>query len=110
MATDWIGTGFLNASATVTQSEGDRTADGFVETGTTTVLDSRGDFQQGGRAFEERAAFYETGDAIFFADASVVGVEVGDAVVVEHDDGRTLEMTVAEVIYDDDSLLLSFDG
>jgi hypothetical protein len=105
-----IAASFENAKATVTRAEGSRGADGFSEGSTTTVLECRGDLQQSGRALEQRAAYYEAGDALFFARKSVIGAEPGDAVTIEHDDGRTLEMAVEEVMYDDDALLLSFDG
>jgi len=104
-----IGTSFENAKATVTRAEGTRGADGFSEGSRATVLECRGDLQQSGRALEQRAAYYEAGDALFFARESVIGAEPGDAVTIDHDDGRTLAMTVEEVMHEDDTLLLSFD-
>jgi len=76
-----------------------------VESSTTTVLDCDGDLQESGRAFEERSAYYETGDALFFAGEDVSSVEIGDDATVN---GRPA--SVAEVMPIDDSLMLTFDG
>lgn len=98
-----------NASITVTRSEGSRGADGWAESGTKTVLDCRGDAQQGGRRFEQMRAHHEAGDVLFFARETVSGVEVGDGATIEYDDGRTVTATVEATTLDDDSLLLSYD-
>jgi len=104
-----IDVGFDNADLTVTRSEGQRGADGYVEGSTTTVLNCRADAQQGGRAFEQRAAYYEAGDVLVFARKSVQGVEVGDEATIDLDDGPMWTGTVAETILDDDALLIDFD-
>jgi hypothetical protein len=101
---------FTDDTITVTRQEGERTASGFEETGTKTVLDVEGDAQQGTRAYEQRAAFYETGDLLFFAEQAVTDVQPGDSVTVETEDNRSVDGTVAEVIHDDDSLLITLDG
>ena len=98
-----------NADITVTRSEGSRGADGWTESSTSTELECRGDWQQSGHRLEQMRAHYETGDGLFFAEDSVVGVEAGDSVTIDHDDGRTIEGTVAQVVHDDDSLLISLD-
>jgi len=92
---------------TVTRQEGERMASGFEVTGTKTVLGADGDAQQGTRAFEARAAFYETGDLLFFAARPVTDVQPGDNATVETEDGREISGTVAETIHDDDSLLIT---
>jgi len=100
-----VPTTFTDDHITVTRSEGTRGPDGWAESSTTTVLDCDGDLQESGRAFEERSAYYETGDALFFAEGNVSSVEVGDGATVN---GRPA--SVAEVMEIDDSLMLTFDG
>jgi hypothetical protein len=101
-----VPTAFSDDYITVTRSEGSRGADGWTEDSTKTVLSADGDLQQSGRAYENRAAHYEVGDALFFADGDVSDVEVGDSATVNGSLGATVE----EVMPIDDSLLLSLDG
>lgn len=98
---------FNNAKATVTRPKGERTAAGFERSGTQTVLETRGDFQESGRSLERAQQVYETGDGLFLADCGVSDVEPGDEVTINHDDGRTLEGSVEDVIAIDNSLLIS---
>lgn len=105
-----IDASFLNASITVTRPEGSRGAGGFEQSGTKTVLECRGDVQQGGREFRELRSHYETGDVLVYAEKGVAGVEVGDDVAIEHDSGRTVQASVEATMLDSDALLLSYDG
>jgi hypothetical protein len=98
---------FANAECTVTRSEGKRTAAGYEETGTTTILETSGGAQLSGRALERMQQIHEVGDLIFFAETDVRDVEPGDAITVERYDNQTYEGSVAKVRDIDDSLLVS---
>lgn len=97
---------FDNASITVTRTEGERTAQGFEENGTTIVLECRCDAQESGRALQRAQQLYETGDVLVFAN-DVEQVRPGDSVELEMDDGRTLNGSVEEVMPIDSSILIS---
>jgi len=101
---------FNNATATVTRSQGERTARGFEETGTTTILESRGDLQESGRTLERKQDIHEVGDALFYADNGVSSVEPGDDIEIDHDDDRTMTGSVEEVIKLDSALLIGLDS
>jgi len=92
----------------VTRSEGSYGEDGYAEDNTKTVLDADGDAQQETHALRSREAFLDKGALHFFADGSVTDVRTGDSATVTTGE-RTIETTVEEVIFDDDSLLLSID-
>jgi hypothetical protein len=98
---------FANATATVTRSEGERTAAGYEETGTTTILEASGGAQLSGRSLERLQQIHEVGDLIFFAETDVRDVEPGDSITVERYDNQTYEGSVAKVRDIDDSLLVS---
>jgi hypothetical protein len=97
---------FANCTATVTRSQGNRTPAGYEETGTTTVLSCRADYQASGRRLERLQQVHETGDAVLFLEKDSANAEPGDSITVDHDDGRQLEGSVEEVISIDDSLLI----
>ncbi len=97
---------FNNCTLTVTRPEGKRTAKGFEQTSTETVLEQRADAQESGRALQRAQQLYETGDALVFAN-EVSDVRPGDQVTLDMDDGRTLSGSVEEVIGIDDSILVS---
>jgi len=99
---------FADDHITVTRSEGSRGADGYEETDATVVLDCDADVQSQGRAFRERAAYFETGDALAFAEDDVSDVSVGDSVTVTRG-GTDTTGTVAEVMPLDDSLLITLN-
>lgn len=69
---------FHNASITVTRTEGKHTAQGFEESGTTTVLDCRCGARESGRAFQRAQQLYETGDVLVFAN-QVEDIRPGDS-------------------------------
>jgi hypothetical protein len=98
---------FANATATVSRSEGKRTAKGYEETGSTQVLGTRGGAQLSGRALERLQQIHEVGDLIFFAEEDVRDVEPGDVITVDRYDGAKYEGSVAKVRDIDDSLLVS---
>lgn len=98
---------FSNATITVERSEGERTAAGYEETGTKTVLESRGDAQESGRSLERLQQLHDAGDVLFFCENSVTDVEPGDSVTIDHDDGRTLEGSIEEIRNIDGSLLIA---
>jgi len=98
---------FSNATITVTRPQGERTAAGFEQTGTETILQSRGDAQESGRSLQRAHQLYETGDLLFFATNGVGKVETGDEAEIQHDDGRTLTGSVDEVERLDNKLLIS---
>ena len=97
---------FSNSTATVERPEGTRSAAGYEQTGSKEILSCRGDAQESGRSLERLQQLHETGDLVFFAEQSVTDVEAGDNVILEMDDGRTLEGSVEEVNPLDDSLLV----
>jgi len=105
-----IALGFANADITVEKSTGSRGADGYTESATETVISGRADYQQGSRRAQERIAFYDAGDAVVFCGPGVTPVRVGQSVTVDHDDGRTTEGVVEEVMHDEDALLVSHDA
>lgn len=98
---------FHNATITVERSEGERTAKGYEETGTKTVLQCRGDYQDGGKSLERLQQLVEEADGLFFAENSVTDVEPGDSVTIDLDDDRTLTGTVEQARSFDDSLVIS---
>lgn len=97
---------FHNCSMTVSRAEGERTAVGFEESGTTTVLKCRADAQESGRDLERLQQLHETGDALVFASQAISGIEPGDQVTLNMDDGRTLEGSVEDASPVDDSILV----
>lgn len=88
---------------TVTRSEGERTVQGYEQTGTSTVLDADGDAQESGRSLERLQQLHETGDVLFFSEQSVADVKPGDSATIN--DGTT--GTVEEVRTMDDSILVT---
>lgn len=123
---------FDNCSLTVIRSKGKRTAAGFEQTSTSEVLTVRGDAQESGHSLTRLQQLHESGDILFFADASITEVESndafalspsgpalrfgssesdkirpGDSVELEMDDGRTLEGTIEEVMGLDNSILIT---
>jgi len=98
---------FSNATITVTRPQGNRTAAGFEQTGTKEILQCRGDFQQSGRSLARAQQLFESGDGLFFATKGIGKVEPGDEVEIQHDDGRTMEGSVEEVVRLDNKLLVS---
>ena len=97
---------FANADATISRPEGTRSAKGYEKTGSKEILSCRGDAQEGGRSLERLQQLHEMGDLVFFAEEPVVDVEAGDNISLDHDDGRTIEGSVEEVIPLDNSLLV----
>lgn len=97
---------FNNADLEVTRTEGERTAEGFEEDSTSTVLEQRADAQESGRALERAQQLHETGDVLVFTD-EVEKVRPGDQVRLEMDGGRTLTGSVDEVSAIDSSILIS---
>jgi len=101
---------FHNADVTVTRQEGSRGADGYSESGTTTVLGAvRCDAQDRGRTNQIREEAHEAGDMTCFVDADVSQVDPGDKATVAFDDGRTFEGHVSGVSPMDSSLTLERD-
>jgi len=98
---------FTAATATVTRSEGERTAAGYEEASTTDVLEARGGAQLAGRTLERLQQVHQVGDLIFFSEEDVEDVKAGDAITVDQDSGMTLQGTVETVRPIDDSLLVS---
>jgi len=102
---------FHNADLTVTRQDGSRGADGYTETGTTTVLDGvRCDAQDQGRTLQSPDETHEGGSlGCYSVDGDVSKVEPGDSATVAFDDGRTIEGHVASVTPLDDSLTIARD-
>jgi len=100
---------FQNASITVTRTQGTRGPSGFEQTGTTTVLSGRGDLQESGKTLRRKQQAYESASAVFYADSGVTGVETGDDVMLDHDDGRTLTGSVAATEPLHDALILDLE-
>ncbi len=97
---------FDNCTLTVIRPEGKRTAKGFEQTSTKTIVQQGADAQESGRALQRAQQLYETGDVLVFTN-EVEEVRPGDSIELDMDDGRTLQGAVAEVIALDDSLLIT---
>lgn len=98
---------FHNASLLVERPQGDRTAAGYEQTGTETLLQCRCDAQESGRSLERAQQLHETGDVPAFAEESVTDVEPGDEGTIDLDEGRTLSGSAEEIVEADDSLLIT---
>lgn len=98
---------FSNASIEVTRPSGNRTPEGYEQTGSDTILSCRADFQESGRSLERAQQQFETGDGLVFCEKDVVHVESGDNITITADDGRQLEGSVEEIMPIDGSLLIS---
>lgn len=101
--------GFYNADITVTRSQVTRRPSGYNQTGTTTVLSGRGDLQESGKTLRRKQEAYESASGVFYADSGVTGVETGDDVTLDHDDGRTLTGSVAATEPLHDALILDLE-
>jgi hypothetical protein len=102
---------FWNADLTIIRAEGSRGADGYTESGTTTVLGAvRCDAQDQGRTLQSPDETHEGGSlACHSVDGDVSSVESGDKATVAFDDGRQIEGHVAAVTPLDDSLTIARD-
>jgi len=101
--------GFWNADLTVTRAEGSRGADGYTESGTTTVLDGvRCDAQDQGRTLQSPDETHEGGSVpCHSVEGGVNDVQPGDSATLDFDDGRKIEGHVAAVTPLDDSLTIA---
>jgi hypothetical protein len=104
---------FNNADLTVTRTKGARTAKGYEESGTTTVLECRCDYQGQGEGYQAQGEklrslqqLHQINGAKIFAEKDVGPVQPGDDVTVTHDDGGTTSGAVESVMAIDDSLLI----
>lgn len=94
----------------VEQSGGTRTADGFSESSTSTILEADGDAQKLSRMKGDAPAGLESGGLVFYAAKSVSDCRAGMDATVTLEDDTVLDCTVESVLYEDSSLELSLNG
>lgn len=98
---------FYKDQIEVVETTGNRTADGFKQIGTNTVLSCNGSLEDSGRGVEAQVAFYENGDVLFYTEESVAPVSTGTEATITTESGRTLEGVVEEVNIMSNSLLIT---
>jgi hypothetical protein len=98
---------FNNASLTVERTETEDTFRGREETGSSTIMSSRCDAQESGKAVARARDLYDAGDVVVFPGDKVTPVEPGDRATIDTDDGRTIEGKVEEVSLMSNSLVVS---
>jgi hypothetical protein len=94
----------------VEEQAGTRSADGFSEGSSSTVLDADGDAQKLSRVKGEQPASLEAGGLVFYAAKDVSACRAGMDATITLEDGTVLGCTVERVLYEDSSLELSLDG
>jgi hypothetical protein len=75
----------------------------------TLIMSCRCDLQEGGRSLQRARDVYEQADAVVFPSQRVDVVNPEDSVLIEADDGRTLEGRVGRVMPLDNKLLIDLD-